>query len=88
MTAKTKTTAATLAAALLSTASYVAGCQGAGHATIDVPTPMGPAVVDLWWCEEGQCVAATDPADTPEGVPMLAAAVTLETTAKAMTPDP
>lgn len=67
---------ATLAAAAIAAALWA--CSGSGKATITVPTPIGPSIVDLWWCEEGQCVAATDPADTPPGVPMLASGVQLE----------
>lgn len=53
-------------------------CTGSGRSSITVPTPVGPAVVDLWWCEADQCVAITDPAETPEGVDVLARGITLE----------
>lgn len=56
----------------------LAGCKGSGHATLNADTPIGPVLVDLWWCEEDQCVIATDPADTPMGVPMMAEGVELE----------
>jgi len=68
----TKATVATIAAAIVALTGYVAGCQGNGHSVATIPTPLGPAVVDLWWCEDGQCVAATTPDLTPDGVTILA----------------
>jgi len=68
--------AAALASVTLTTAALVA-CHGNGHATVNAPTPLGPVLVDLWWCEKDQCITATDPADTPTDVPMIARGVDL-----------
>lgn len=56
----------------------VAGCSGTGRASIAVPLPTGPANVDLWWCEEGQCVVASPPELTPPDASVLASDVELE----------
>lgn len=56
----------------------VAGCSGTGRASIAVPLPTGPANVDLWWCEAGQCVVASPPDLTPPDASVLASDVELE----------
>jgi len=73
-----RTVVAALASLLTAIAAWAIACTGSGHGQASIPTPVGPAVVDLWWCEEGQCVVADDPANTPQGAKVLASGVELD----------
>jgi hypothetical protein len=67
-----------LAIAALAALCWTIACTGSGHAAATIPTPGGPALVDLWWCEEGQCVVADYPENTPLGAKLLASGVELD----------
>lgn len=67
-----------LLALIAASCAILVACNGSGKANITAPTPLGPVLVDVWWCDQEQCFAATPPADTPPGAQLVLEGVPLD----------